>query len=381
MIETFARAMAGICSRSPAADGWALRWTVIANPRAGGFTIAKRWKRHEAALNTALQAAGHNPVRADARPSRAASSGAPGSSGEFGLALTAARGHAEAITRELVQECSAEAGTFHLVITAGGDGTSLETLSTIYAAPEEIRRRFAVLRLPMGTGNDSADFSDLGKTLELLIRPVKTEKTRGIRLTTASGKTWPGGKPLLAFNILSVGLDAFVTRMTNKMKSCFPGDSYKFWVDVAALLYDRFYTVGPMSIQGYDERGAPALNAAGLFLLCAMGISGQRTYGSQKKILPDSRNVCLVTQMPLARKLAMKGLFTTGGHVGKPELVMANAVRLVISGEYPVLAQMDGETILIEKNDFPVVMELTEPAVQVLRGEMPPALALGTPVM
>jgi hypothetical protein len=47
---------------------------------------------------------------------------------------------------------------------------------------------------------------------------------------------------------------------------------------------------------------------------------------------------------------------------------MGNAVKLVISGENPILAQMDGETVLLQKEDFPVVMELTEKTVQKLAG-------------
>jgi diacylglycerol kinase family enzyme len=220
----------------------------------------------------------------------------------------------------------------------------------------------------MGTGNDGADSPDLSKALDLLVNPSKPEKTGGVRLSTASGKTWPDGKPFLAFNILSVGLDAFVTHMTNKMKGKFPGDSYKLWVDIASLLYDRLYRVGPLSVKGYDERGGEVMNLSERVLLCAMGASGHRTYGAQKKILPDDRNICVVKQMSLFRKVAIKGLFTTGEHIHKSESFMGSAAKLVLGGENPILAQMDGETVLLQKEDFPVVMELTEKTIQKLVG-------------
>jgi hypothetical protein len=38
-----------------------------------------------------------------------------------------------------------------------------------------------------------------------------------------------------------------------------------------------------------------------------------------------------------------------------------------IKGEYPILAQMDGETVLLQKEDFPVAIELSEPMIPVLR--------------
>jgi diacylglycerol kinase family enzyme len=170
----------------------------------------------------------------------------------------------------------------------------------------------------------------------------------------------------LAFNILSVGLDAFVTHMTNRMKGTLPGDSYKLWVDIAALLYDRIYPVGPINVRAWDA-GGETQNFREKLLLCAVGAGGRRSYGSHKMILPDERNVCAVRQMPLLRKIALKGLFTTGAHVNKPESILFSANRVELSGEHPVLAQMDGETVLLEREDFPLSIELTEAVIPVLR--------------
>ena len=242
-LEIFAETLSVLCGRSPAAPGKPLRWTVIANPTAGGFTINKYWKNHEGALFAARAASEKNPRR-DAKPSALSAS-------RNGFLATGGPGNAGEITAALIGEAGSTEG-FYLVVTAGGDGTSLEVLQALFAAPENLRRRFAVVRLPMGTGNDGADSPGLAQALELLYLPSITEKIRGVRLSTASGKTRPGGKPFLAFNILSVGLDAFVTHMTNKMKGGLPGDSYKLWVDIAALFYDKIYKVAPLYVQGYD---------------------------------------------------------------------------------------------------------------------------------
>jgi diacylglycerol kinase family enzyme len=228
----------------------------------------------------------------------------------------------------------------------------------------------------MGTGNDGADAWELDAALELLTGPSRIELTRGLKLSTATGKTWPGdssspGEPFLAFNILSVGLDAFVTHMTNKMKGSLPGDSYKLWVDIASLLYDKLYKVGPMDVKSFDAKGKELQSFREKVLLCAMGASGHRSYGSHKMILPDERNVCVMKQMPLLRKVALKGLFNTGTHIDKPEAILFTAHRISVSGEYPILAQMDGETVLLHKEDFPAVIELTEPVIPVLRRAIP----------
>jgi diacylglycerol kinase family enzyme len=108
-------------------------------------------------------------------------------------------------------------------------------------------------------------------------------------------------------------------------------------------------------------------------LLLAVGASGHRTYGSHKKILPDDRNVCAVKQMSLFRKLALKGLFTTGGHANKSESILFNAHRVEFSGMYPILAQMDGETVLLRKEDFPAAIELTEKIIPILKLKDGPA--------
>ena len=290
--------------------------------------------------------------------------------GRLGLVLTQGPGTAGKIVKALLDEAAqTHTGTarpqppFYLLLTAGGDGTSLEALTVLYSAPAAIRSNFAVLRLPMGTGNDGADGWELEPVLDRLIYPSVIEYARALRLTTAT----PRKGPFMAFNILSVGLDAFVTHMTNKMKGTLPGDSYKLWVDIASLLYYRLYTVGSMEVSAYDDAGRQVETFNEKVLLMAVGAGGRRTYGSHKWILPDDRNVCVVRQMPLLRKVALKGLFTTGEHIHKPESKLFNAHRVEFRGENPILAQMDGETVLLKPEDFPAAIELTELAIPVLR--------------
>ncbi|MDR2136064.1 MAG: diacylglycerol kinase [Treponema sp.] len=358
-IREFAAFMGALCPRTLVAPGASLRWLLIINPGAGGFTIGPRWKRCRAVLADYADRARARPARPDCGPAAL-------SKPEAGLVLTAGPGDAEAAVRALL-EAAAGGGDFFLVITAGGDGTSLEVQSALYRAPAELRDRFAILRLPMGTGNDGADAPELGAALDLLVKPVDIVKARALRL---SG---PGAGPFLAFNILSVGLDAFVTRMTNRMKGKFPGDSYKLWVDIAALFYDRVYTVGPLELRALDGEGreVPGGSFRREVLLLAVGAGGRRTYGSGKKILPDDRNVCVIRQMPLARKLALKGLVARGAHAGEPEAALFNASRVEFSGLYPILAQMDGETVVLRPENFPAAIELTSPVIPVLKPRPP----------
>ena len=372
-MEYFAESLAEICAHSLVAPGRPLRWVVIANPGAGSFVIPSRWKKSRRALEECRAAALSNPLREQCAPAETVT--------EFvgGLVPTTGPGSAMEITRVLINETITALGKapdfqsvpFYLLITAGGDGTSLEALSILYQAPAAVRANIAVLRLPMGTGNDGADSPHLARALELLIKPSRIELTPAIQLIPAAGGRADGVAeskgPFLAFNILSVGIDAFITHMTNKMKGKLPGDFYKLWVDIASLLYDRLYTVGYLDVRALDGQGAEVRSFREKLLLLAVGISGHRTYGSQKKILPDDRNVCALKQMSLLRKLALKGLFATGTHIDKPEAMLFNARRIEFSGEYPILAQMDGETVLLQKEDFPAVMELTDSVIPILK--------------
>ncbi|MDR1221142.1 MAG: diacylglycerol kinase [Treponema sp.] len=355
-LAVFGADVSKICVHASLAQDKPLRWTIIANPKAGGFTIPSRWKRHAADLDAAIEKAALHPLHPDAAPSGA------GRADCAGMALTGKSGDAKQAAEAVIAEMARD-HAFHLIITAGGDGTSLEVLTALFYADASLRSRCAVLRLPMGTGNDGADAWELGAALDLILSPSTMARARAVRLACATR----GKGPFLAFNILSVGLDAFVTHNTNKMKGALPGDSYKLWVDLASLFYDRIYTVGPMDIKLFDEAGAEIRALSGKTLLMAVGASGHRTYGSRKHILPDDRNVCIVWQMPLYRKVMLKDNFTTGEHIDKPEVALFAASRVEFQGQHPILAQMDGETVLLAKEDFPCSIALTEPAIPILQ--------------
>ena len=375
-LVNFSSVLAEILKRSIVEPDKALRWTIIANPSAGGFTINKRWKKHQDALNSTFEKIKNNPVRTKANPSNICQNiNFAGQNaddhikrlGSFGLIPTFGPGDAAKISAMLLEEMAGESGTFYLFITAGGDGTSLEVLQTLFRASPALRGRYAIFRLPLGTGNDGAEAWEMLDALKMFIEPARIELKPGLLLTSGTGKTWPGGEPLLAFNILSVGVDAFVTHMTNKMKGKLPGDSYKLWVDIAALFYDLLYKVDFMDVKGFDENNREIKNFREKLILCCMGISGHRSYGSHKMILPDDRNVCAIKQMPLYRKLIIKELFSSGGHADKKEAILFNAAKIEISGKYPILAQMDGEAVRLEAKDFPITIELTKPVIPVLK--------------
>jgi len=347
------QSLAEICNHSLVSPGRPLNCAIIVNPVAGGFTIGSKWKSHAKTLAEYRQKAQANPQRT--------------MSGNVNLILTEKKGSAGEIAKTLIDQAEKKPEFFNLIISAGGDGTHCEIMYALYNAPAHVRSNIAILRLPLGTGNDGAENANMAKTLDLLINPVRLYFSPAIQLTTAYGGPTSGKGPFLAFNILSVGLDAYVTHMTNKMKGKFPGDSYKLWLDIAALFYDRVYKVDYLDVRALDEQNNEVLSFREKLLLLAMGVSGGRTYGSQQKILPDDRNVCAMRQMSVLRKMAIKGQVKKGTHIKSPEPRLFNAHRLEFSGSHPILAQMDGETILLQPQDFPAAMELTAPVIPLLK--------------
>ena len=349
-LDFFKQAMSDICAHSLVPSERPLHWTLIANPGAGGFANHLKLNEHTRTLNEYRQKALENPQR-DISGS--------------GFFLTEAKGSALKITQDIIKLAKKNTEPFYLVIISGGNGTNLEALSAIYAAPESVRSNIAVLRLPMGTGNDGADHSTLAGALDFLIKPTQIKLVPALKIITAPGSP-AGNDPFFAFNIVSIGFDAYVNHITNKMKKKLPGGSYMFWVGIASMMYDLVYKVDYIDLRMLDNQNREIISLKEKFLLVALGASGRRVYGKGTKILPDDRNVCSIKQMSLIRKLFFKNLVASGKHVGKPFALMANASRLEVTCKHPILAQMDGESLLLKPEDFPISMEVTQPMIPVL---------------
>jgi diacylglycerol kinase family enzyme len=335
-----------LLSRSLILPGARVEAHMIGNPRAGGFTRPLIWKRHLADLE-ALSA------EASALSERLGES-------SLELHLTERAGHAAELAAAILARPRRPGDGELLFITSGGDGTAWEVQTALMRAAPETRASTYVLRLPMGTGNDGSDGRSLDAALGRLLRPIRVEARPAVRLRAVGIS-----EPHYAFNIASLGLDAFVTHMTNKLKGRLPGDSYKLWLDIASVFYDLIYRVGPMRLRlslpgGEARREQP-------YEIVVMGVSGRRTYGSNVHILPGQDNVCVIRKAGLARKLALKAAVGPGLHRGMPEVEFFNSERIDIDYDGPVLAQFDGEVLPLEPDNFPVVMELTEPVINTLQ--------------
>ncbi|HOX16950.1 MAG TPA: diacylglycerol kinase family protein [Spirochaetales bacterium] len=357
-IEAIADGVERLARRTGAFGERPLSVLMIANPSAGGFTRRRVYRRRLAELEALL-------ARAEA--------GKSGRSApvDFALALTERPGHAAELARAFAEAPSTSPDGERLVVAAGGDGTSHEVLSALAVLDAERRGRVTVLRLPMGTGNDGSDGRDLQDALGRLVEPGGFIMTPCVRVVSAD----PSRPAHMAFNIASIGFDAYVAHLTNRLKSSMPGDSYKLLLDVMSVFYDRILKVVPMGVRAFGPDGRPVRELRRETLLVALGISGRRTYGSNKPILPDDDNACVIFQMSLFQKLIRKGPIARGLHRGLPMADLFTAERLEIDYDQKILAQVDGECWELGPSDFPLVMERSEPLVRTLRRADPAGAA------
>lgn len=345
-----------IVERSAVFAGKNVIVTVIANPAAGGFKIRKYVKNNERWFAHALDTVKDQPVRA--------------TSCTVKVEQTREAGHEREIASEVFSRAVVDTNpdTLFLIVTAGGDGTSLEVQGefarrVLEKGQDSLIEKVCLLRLPFGTGNDGSDGRTLEDSLTLLTGDARIAMQSAVIVRTSgvNAQKW------YAFNIASIGLDAFVTHMTNQIKNKLPGNFYKIWLDIACLFYDWIYKIGLMRVSAVDANGTVVKHHEDSMLLYLMGASGHRTYGSNQLILPDDNNVCGIKNISLMRKLTLKKYLRTGGHASFPDTILYSAKKITIDYDERILVQLDGEGHLLEPSDFPLIMELSKPFIKILK--------------
>lgn len=330
-IKTFGSLLTSIAGHSEYLEKEFEKVVIILNPFAGGF----RKKRF---LSSALEM-----LNLFAEKNSSGSAMKKGFSERIEIRHTVCPGHAAVVAGEILKK---DEDKSLLIITAGGDGTAVEVCGAM-AEARGGSRKAAVFRLPMGTGNDGLDSLTLAGAMEVLTGPVKIETLDGLKITP---KNLP---PLYSFNIASIGLDGWVVNLTNKLKKIIPGSFYSIMVDAATLFYEKSVGLTSMRLSGRRDGDVP-FSMEGRYLLAAVGVSGERTYGGRKRILPGKENVCVVKGMSFSRKISVKNKFYTGDHVGLPEAVLFCSGELEIDYPGSLPLQYDGEGLQLHRENFPV---------------------------
>lgn len=287
----------------------------------------------------------------------------------------------DAHCREIWEVGDVSDGGAVTIASCGGDGTHAETLAS--AEPwAERGLRVTVVRWPFGTGNDAADGATVEALLERLTAPWEPATapwepatapwepatTRRVSEVTVPAQaltvTTRRGVVYHAYNIASIGVDAFITDLTVKLRHIVPGNIYRRVADVSVLFYEQLIGVAPMRVT-YDGRGGSGL-LEGRFMLLAVGAGAPRTYGNQMRVLPDHRNLCAIERGHIGRKVVMKRRFYAGRHIHDRRTHMAEARSVTVAYGRRIPMQLDGEPFWLTGEEFPVTVRVEPGLVRVL---------------
>ncbi|MBN2435072.1 MAG: hypothetical protein JXK07_07380 [Spirochaetes bacterium] len=281
---------------------------------------------------------------------------------EYQLYVTEFAQHGYEISKQIIDFIKHEKRKKHLIVIAAGDGTAHELMS-VFVKHEKIIKNVLFFRLPFGTGNDASDCENIYQALQIQAGFGMDYPQNILKVSTAKGRVF------YSFNIASLGLDGYVVKMTNRLKKIIPGSFYTLFVDIATLLYEKLYP--PQMMQITVTNGKESVKYDGIYLFGAMGVSGYRTYGDHKKILPDRNNICFCRPIPLLQKIIKKSYFFDGRHIMLKNVSMAKGDRMVIDYNHSIPFQTDGEDYLFTREDFPVIFEIPDIRLKVLKHHQP----------
>lgn len=247
-----------------------------------------------------------------------------------------------------------------VIISLGGDGTHNQVMhhgSTIIP-------NATFVRLPLGSGNDGVVAQTLPAALTELSGAVAEQRIPAVVATTATGAIYR------AFNIVSLGIDAFVPILHQRLRRVMPGNTYRIIANPTILFFERIVKLQPMTVNGETAK----------VMLLAMGVSGNRTYGDHIRVLPGAENVCVVRSAGLRETFALKAKLLEGTHVHEPQVFTCNASEVTVEYRGRIPIQFDGEAFWLEPRDFPLHLEIDPAAVATLSPArvLPPAAAADT---
>ena len=352
----------------------------IANKTAGCFTNSKKSEDLKKYFSSVLS-------ELEGLPECAASV-------SYKIFSTEYAGHAKDLTRSVVAQLIAtdEADSESMIVTAGGDGTSLEVQTALFKEAmqgpkhnDAIMNHIAILRLPLGTGNDGTDGHKIEETISLLKGGLVFANDRAVRIypenepseaeiLVSAGSKNPAKygdisfrPPWYAFNIASLGLDAYVVYLTNTVKKKLPGNFYHLCVPLAGLTYDKDFPPGEITFELFENREKKVGEVSTPVTLTAFGASGNRVYGGGHKILPDANNLCIAPKVSLWTLLKENHKFVDGSFKGTKLASLHTVEKVRLSYDRSILMQCDGETVMLSPSHFPLIIELTDPCLRVLK--------------
>jgi len=258
---------------------------------------------------------------------------------KYDMVMTEYSGHAAVIAREYSNTES------RLIYSLGGDGTLNEITNGA------VNTGSVVVNIPTGSGNDFIkSVTDLRDPMEIFERSFGAEE-RLIDTMKVNGR--------YCINIASVGLDASVAHMANKIKKIpLLSGSLAYYLSIfLTLIKHRSYKLKVTIDSRTVEKE---------FLLIA--VANGKYYGGGMKALPDAviddglLDICMVDNMGTLKIISLLNKYKKGEHKGLKQVTFETAKKIRIESSKPLQINIDGEIM----QDRTVVIEVVPKSLRIL---------------
>jgi diacylglycerol kinase (ATP) len=232
------------------------------------------------------------------------------------------------------------------IVAVGGDGTVNEVAFGIIEAGKGV-----LGILPSGTGNDLARSLDISLNPKDALDTILNGKIKNIDIGTVNDK--------LFLNISSIGFDAEVVIITNKIKT-----KIRSSISYVIALFITIFRFNCISV----EMEIDEFTVQDRILLIAVG--NGKYYGGGIKILPMSNvedgyfHVCTVRKISKLKLLFLLPTIVNGSHINQKKYVkIYKAKKVKVKSKDKTFLNIDGE---VEELNGEVYFEMNSSKLQVI---------------
>jgi YegS/Rv2252/BmrU family lipid kinase len=260
----------------------------------------------------------------------------------FDLRLTEEPSHATRIAEAV------DAGTYSVVVAAGGDGTVNETVNGLMAAKAAGKRVPALGVLSVGRGNDFSYGADLPGDLSGCIGVLAGNTRRSLDVGLVTGGDFPEGKYFA--NGIGVGFDTIVGLEAARMKHVHGFMAYVFG---ALRTFIKFPDAPEVKISWDDA--LMSIESHQISIMNGKRMGGTFFMAPWAENHDGRLELCMAGRMNRREMVDLMIRYTKGSQVGHPKITTASAARYRIEApKGGLVVHADGETVCIDGRSLDV---------------------------